>query len=399
MKSHSPIWRGLLAVSICLLVIPASMTAHAEDGGDFPESPEYRALESSMNAVYQATEQSPHYNGITLDEKARKVQPYLTLGAADEVSAAHQIAGQAVEIIEVERSYSQLLEKRDQVVHDGEWRQASGIRSFEAWPDPRTNSVHVSVADPNAAAVREIESRYGGSEWVTVVAGAPRVPLTRLQDSPPFNGGNRVWFQGQGGECTTGIPVQANSSSNTYQIIAAHCVNMIGRVVMNSSLAVGHVAYADWSTGTNSTDTALIYTSSSSDLLWRTNTVRNQQLNSTVPTLVDHYVCFSGSFTLNEVCSAKVVAIDICATEVGPSAPCGAAVAERTDPIIVAQSGDSGGPVYALYPNGLQPRGMISYGYPPPYQITAGCNASLCSRKVGFYPADRILQRWGVHLY
>ena len=90
------------------------------------------------------------------------------------------------------------------------------------------------------------------------------------------------------------------------------------------------------------------------------------------------------------------MAIDIRGEATYATAPCGVAVVERTENIIVAQNGDSGGPVYALYPGGLQPRGMIAYIYTGDYRVACPQD---CSRKVAYTPIDDIMSYWNVHLY
>ena len=110
---------------------------------------------------------------------------------------------------------------RDRIRDDYAWREQEGLLLSTWGPDEESNKVRVGVPNLDADKVRRLGERYG-AKYLEFEEETPPIPATRLDDKWRWNGGNRINLPDR--NCTSGIPVQANSSANTYQVTAARCI-------------------------------------------------------------------------------------------------------------------------------------------------------------------------------
>jgi hypothetical protein len=106
----------------------------------------------------------------------------------------------------------------DLLAHE-HWLADHGVELRQWGPDPATRKVEIFLAHYTADAARLLRARYGPAVEISKAAIGPGFLLNRRNDSPPFNGGDRL-----SNGCSSGPVVFGNhSSSTTYVLSAGHC--------------------------------------------------------------------------------------------------------------------------------------------------------------------------------
>src|SRR6185312_8898264 len=98
------------------------------------------------------------------------------------------------------------------------WLADHGVELRQWGPDPVTGKVEIFLARYSAASRRLLMARYGPAIEVSGTAMGPGYLLNRRNDSPPFNGGDKLR-----NTCSSGPVVFGNHSSKTYVLSAGHC--------------------------------------------------------------------------------------------------------------------------------------------------------------------------------
>jgi len=263
------------------------------------------------------------------------------------------------------RSYKSLFDLMMRIHKEAPLLRGLGVQLVHETPDAANNVVQLTVTELNDGVVSRLQERYEASAIAVAQEDMPEpsVPLvaSRLADIPPWNGGDRLTYAGSA--CSSGIPVQANTSSNTYMLTAGHCFP-VGAGVFNGSNFVGNVTYQDWNASLDPRSDSELISTPMSKYIWRgplASSYRGTQISGAYDTLGEYGICASGSFTGEDNCGDKIVGVNVCGEE-GGQGVCPSDVVQH-DGALVAQHGDSGGPVYSPQSGGLGARGMIQIGY------------------------------------
>lgn len=238
---------------------------------------------------------------------------------------------------EVRYSLAQLEQATNTLASDQEQLAVDGIQLGEWGPDVESNRVEVSLRRPAQNAQRILDQRYGSGMIVVSPTPAPAaIRYDRFSDSPPFYGGDRIT---SGGVLCTSGPSMRDGSGHTYALTAGHC-GSVGTVWSTHGIRFGTETKRSFSN--NGLDTAAIATSAG-PYVWRNGGSTARQSGEAYP-LVGGSVCADGSVS-GEVCGVKIQNVDICVKFADGITTCHLDQGFRGS-INVAQSGDSGGPVY-----------------------------------------------------
>ncbi len=183
-------------------------------------------------------------------------------GLVSAINAANT-SGFPVTVIGVSRSWSQLEAVNSALLQAHSSLQSQGIDLAEFGPDPASNSVVATVANPTngdvsalAAAVGAqvsssnyssevlglLESQFG--QGITVQMQSPGVHVSaaydRNNDISPYYDGDQIYGSvGIAPLCTSGFNMEGKGSGNTYMYTAGHCGTGTWRTGAES---IGHTA-------------------------------------------------------------------------------------------------------------------------------------------------------------
>jgi hypothetical protein len=198
---------------------------------------------------------------------------------------------------------------------------------------------------------------------VTVTAGHTIQDYTRFADFAPYWAGAYIDIGYNGGYCTTGVPVQSNSSSQQYIVTASHCART-GVAIHN-----GAGAYEGTVSAYNTLWDASIYpVSSAGPYEWDGTTAPYFALHliGTAYSYDGDLVCQDG-YTSLVVCGIQVTNQDLYITQPAaryPSFVARGVWGEQVNGGIAGRPGDSGGLVFTINQDGVtrQVRGIVSGG-------------------------------------
>ncbi len=134
-------------------------------------------------------------------------------------------------LVPVKHSWAQLNTLTARI--DAQFKQlkAIGIRLSQWGPDPASNKVKITLGSYSRRAARELVKRFG-PQWVSVnktSGGAWEFTSSRYEDTPPFFGGDAIWFAGQSHpSCQAGLSWTLNTTGATFTFVADHCVKDAG---------------------------------------------------------------------------------------------------------------------------------------------------------------------------
>ncbi|WP_141658671.1 hypothetical protein [Carbonactinospora thermoautotrophica] len=298
--------------------------------------------------------------------------------------------GGSVEFRSVRFSKAQLDGFVTRLASDRKELESKGIH-LKGWgPDIITNTVSVSLRPDTGKARESLRHAY------------PDIPFTfeedpgfqtasRVADSPPYKGGDRIKFT-QGAWCTAGFPVTKATGGRRYfyMVSAAHCTRSYGDVQHNGR-RVGTVVsrfYAD-----NSELDNVLITMSVGPYVWASNDYRKIQ-NASSGESVGSQVCVNGSYT-GLTCGVKVRQTGRCETLRNQftgqqHTTCGLVWARKSG-AQVAVDGDSCGPVITFVRGGPRNGWVTVWG-----TVTAG---SRDLSDVLYIPARFILRASSTSIY
>jgi len=240
--------------------------------------------------------------------------------------------------------------------------------------DPKLRSIVIGVAQITPSLLLDAQNTFGSLARLTVVDRP--VLQDRWLDSQPYYGSDHITLA-SGGPCTSSFEAYDPNASNHHGVLTAgHCYQTLGTVVAQGYVS-GGILHASGNLGKitrqsytdNQADAAFMDSTtigtSVSDFIWRGP---NPPTGITKPSgagtsFVGLTVCFDGSWT-GENCHGVVNATEVC-LNIGHN-DCHLEHVGSNNGSRLAQSGDSGGPVFADDGFG----GLTAYG-----TITAGNNA------------------------
>lgn len=350
---------------------------------------------ASLTSIVNRSPQ--RYAGLAVDEAAGTVQVYVRgaerAAAATDLAALPEPASAApeleIKLVPVQRSQAELDTIFRQITTSQPFA-ASVEDSLSRWyVDPRTNRVVVGLTTVTEQARAAAKTAFGdavevvAAERHATMSGSVTVPTeslkvaaarpaaarsvapaatpTRLLDSTPYYGGDRIirWFTNSDGTttiswCTAAFTVGAGTAR--YMSTAGHC-GPTGTVWQQGYYESG--AGIIHTTGTMGTETAVQWGNNRMDAAimnggsyWN-GAVYGGQVDGSAwgvggqqAVAVGNTICSDGSVT-KENCSATISAINAC-LNLNDSGTvvrvCNQALADSTSGRIV-QHGDSGGPV------------------------------------------------------
>lgn len=344
------------------------------------------AQENSAGKIGQQVAQTAHskfaniYGGLALSDDMSHVNIYLTkINPKIEKAIRSTNPSSKITFHKIAHTEKQML-----AMHQASSMiRSKGIPIVEFGTDVKTGKEQIAVENVTTAEKQYLYKKFGkGNIEVNNIkpANLPVSYATRLKDSSPWNGGDRVsdnYYL-----CTTGFGV--HNSSRKFQLTAGHCFTK-GETIFNGGHKIGYVSRRTRANG--GLDTELINTKphgGSSHLIW-IGGVKNPDVavvsgKATSP--VGYQVCQSGSYS-GQVCRLSIENSHTCVVFDGGVKTCHLVKVKQLDGKTAGRGGDSGGPVYR-YSNGLKATGTV----------VGGNNGSI----LYYENITNILNHWNVHL-
>lgn len=368
-----------------------------------------------LGTAGEATAASPDtFAGVTYDSAHHRLSFYvapasvdaretalfrLTLARANMNGASSQAS---VRYVHAPRSGTQLQSIMDTVTASQVWLARHGATLNTWYPDPAAGKVvagfsiltpglvrlvarrfadQVAVihADEFTEAVRDSRVR-GFAKAVHIRGKAGAVALTssapaptRLLDSQPYYGGDRIYFiySAPDGlhirQCTGNFEFR-NGGGTAEMGSAGHCSGngqgwtqgyQDSQGMVHNTGPMGTTAVSSFANG--EVDAQVMYGRTYAPYVYTSTTQSETVAGITVP-VTGATVCADGAFT-GQNCKGKVSTVNGCFTESEKGLPavtyCHAAAAISTDGSRMAQAGDSGGPVYTNNGTAIRAEGVI----------------------------------------
>lgn len=369
------------------------------------------AVKSSTSAasVSKAT-----YAGVSLSVPAQMITIYTTKAPTSTTTALAE-AGSALGHVQfkvVRYTLARLVAGQSTLNSEAGKLHQAGIKIADWGPDPVTNSLHVGLIQPTAAAEAAIRAAVGIPVTFSAEGSYPALTATRLKDAAGFNGGDFMddGFSG----CTTGPPVVQPSTGNQYYLSVAHCFTYAtgdreynddtsdsNKCSYTGCTYLGTSSHVNHSTGY---DDALMSGATYSDLDWENSTpysppgtlngYRNPQETYST-SVAGELVCPSGADE-GLVCNTSVVyakeTVDLSGfTEYNVDR------AQNTSAIPVGPA-DSGGPVFSTPPGHLNVEGVIEGRGDPIECVNYSSRGDNCSHTIYYFDFQTQAALWGVTL-
>jgi hypothetical protein len=249
------------------------------------------------------------------------------------------------------RSSRELRGVMSQVTDRASWRSAASSYLSMWYPDPATGTVHIGLTAPNATIIDQAHRDFGQSITISVIPRSTNLNREYQSDYPP------PWY---GGDAIAGTRFCSEAFAVTYQggyglLTAGHCEDPGTSVYQewNFAWSIGTVGWYRY--GNNLYDAEFVNAASSAGYVYYSgyshyNVKGYKQAN------IGDGVCFDGVVT-QQVCTGGVTQREICETTTDGVTHCG--MAEVQSIARLAQSGDSGGPVYTVS-GGAWAQGLIT---------------------------------------
>ncbi|MGD0705075.1 MAG: hypothetical protein ABSA02_34955 [Trebonia sp.] len=368
------------------------------------------AVRSSASA---ASLSRADYAGVSLSVPAQMVTIYVTKAPTASLARVAE-AGSAfghVRFKVVRYTFARLTAGQSRLNSDVRELRRDGIKITDWGPDPVTNSLHVGLIHPTAAAEKAIRAAVGIPVTFTAESSYPTLAATRIDDTAGYNGGD---FMADGSSgCTTGPPVINPTNDHQYFLSVAHCFDYAtGDVEYNDDILdsrgcgfsgcayLGTSSHVQSSTGY---DDALMSGATYSDLDWQNSTPYNppgtlngytnpQETHST--SVVGELVCPSGAYE-GMVCSTTVLFAKETVNIGGDLYNIDRA--QNTSAIPVG-GGDSGGPVFSTPPGHLNVEGVIEARGDAIACKTYTFRGADCSHTIYYFDFAAQAAVWGVVL-
>ncbi|HMD95009.1 MAG TPA: hypothetical protein VKG80_20440 [Trebonia sp.] len=305
----------------------------------------------------------------------------------------------------VQHSWAQLSQLTNHVA--SAWRswQARGIDVAKVEPDVTANKVLVTLKRYRAAAAAALVRAYGAGTLTVSTASLPGYfkPLDRYTDTPPFWGGDRLYYAKSGGAilCTSGFVTLGNAHPGNHWILTAgHCGENTFYTNASNWQTVGSTStdYMAGYGGSTTIDVQTIGPASAWGAVWENGDNYAVPYDTLYPG-EGQQITFDGSMT-GMVTNNPV-------TDPGPfcllgdetadgETYCGLGEAENPEFDTICQGGDSGGPVFQRTSSStsIQAVGLVSLGY----VSDTGLQSYDCVYTLLSYPGGGALSTSNTHL-
>lgn len=312
--------------------------------------------------------------GAALDHETRTyvvvVDPKLTdrpqlerrLQGAVRAAYGSGSAGFAVEVAAGCFSSHELGEAR-RVLHARNWHPAADEATYGLYLDAHDSTYHVTFRPEDADAAAALEERLG--ELVTVDY-ADIGDLGRLDDGEPHWGGAGIRAGSEGSNhCTSAFTIRL-ANGNKGSVTAAHCFSLTGSGTINGrNVYSGPQFYGETEGASNFPTYDMVRIAPKGETF--DNKIHTDPCCPSVRTVVadgnpdlHEFVCVSGKSTRAK-CGAEVR--DLNATACTQSGCTPNLMYAKKPGEVIAQGGDSGGPVYNRFgDSNAAARGMIKAG-------------------------------------
>lgn len=343
------------------------------------------ALQPAVTALYEAHMKSPGsgFAGIAFEDDGVVLYHKGPLGPVMSAAVAEarklgltQVKQAAFSLAELEAANAKI--EAAEAAHGRSDIQSVAYRvdgsglDIELMPSSVVAEFDASRARAGQAALRPAEPMIAGLKLaiparISVATEAVSPMVTRLADSPPWNGGDRYTMRTTHGTdllCTTGFGV--NASGRTWILTAAHCGSLGDTAYQGlfpdaANRRMGPVNSDQWAYDMLLIDTSgwhLIFDGSPT-------TSRTKNVNSWGYFASGELVCQSGA-TSGTICNLRTgsstnVRMGCCDSD-GDSGYTvyGLIRTDQIDGSTAVRGGDSGGPVFTLDGAGVRAKGIVS---------------------------------------
>jgi len=354
------------------------------DGSGVPASvwAKQHALDGVATQIEATGKADPGYSNVEVDAQSNAITIYLTAQSAQSRRASYEKlipADVSVNFVPAMLSASQQDTLSAAVMANEATMTSSGITPT-AWGVQTLGGPYVITYAPIPGAVTSmaaVQSKFNlfGSGTVVFVAGALPKPLSRGSDSAPFYGGDNAFGPTDGSlgssDCTSGFTGKSTTNQADYIIVAWHCTwpggstNAMWNGPSQSGSYFGPVTTSD-----PTADLAYVKTTAGTlPYIWAETRGQSQFVKQVVGVLAPQngdLVCTSGAYS-EATCNEKITSFPIgwsvrnAYTNQVQSVSSGYIVYALTSGALVAQSGDSGGPIFVnTGPNNSQAYAMGS---------------------------------------
>ncbi len=110
--------------------------------------------------------------------------------------------------------------------------KAKGVELTQWGPDPRSGKVEIRLTHYSQAAAHVLYSLYGNSVVVSKTSMPRPIPADRINDTPPYFGGDFILIPASSSQCTGGPIVHIGSYN--YMLTAGHCEPQLNKYVYRS---------------------------------------------------------------------------------------------------------------------------------------------------------------------
>jgi hypothetical protein len=324
----------------------------------------YAVFRQSASDVFAGIEVTPDQQGIVihvLDSGRARVQQIVD--QRRQALGSQALPADKVAYVSATESLASLQSRQDQLTRAFASLEQQGVKISSYYPDIVNNTLDVTVQAFKQGDQDAIAQAIGNGNLI-VTEGADATPYSRATDSYPWFGGD--WISSSTDSCTSGFSM-VDSSGVTYNSSAAHCDTTAGHNDTFKQNGQGYGVTVRWERCNNCVgDSELIstYPGSSDGYVWQTNSATSRV--GTVDTgqqVAGESMCADGYYTFlqigNESCGGTIVASNVCVTF--DIVVCGLIKATKSS--VIAQPGDSGGPIYNHNADGsLNARGLVTGG-------------------------------------
>jgi hypothetical protein len=253
----------------------------------------------------------------------------------------------------------------DKATHDPSWIAVAGPYLSAWYVDPKVNAVRIGVTEITPTLMAAESTTFGDLAILSIRPRPQQTNRAGQADSSPWWGGDAISDQNNLNGCTGGFAV-TYSGGGQVMLTAGHCYpsgTLVAQPYYYSNCMgqVGGVVYGNYSYDAELIDVSYCggsVTGYGQGYVYTTG-VFSRPIGGTAHAYTGDQACFDGSRT-EENCSGIVDNSDGCYQVTGGPYLCHMVHAYSTNSSLLAQSGDSGGPVYEISGSKVYAQGLIT---------------------------------------
>ena len=219
-----------------------------------------------------ATTYQDVYGGMTVSPTTQEtdvpshITIYIVAAAADtaqflsDIQSAAAAASNATSYstVDVAHTWAQLNALTMTIASSRDTWNNQGVDLVMWGPDPSSNKVIITLESYTPTAAQALYAAYGTS-WISVSTQPMDMTFHldqgRLADVPPFYGGDIIYNNESGTNCTDGFTmIGATHPQNHWQMTAGHCPNQTWFTNLDTETLLGNTATNYWAPNGGSTN-------------------------------------------------------------------------------------------------------------------------------------------------